>query len=97
MEFLQIYTFILKCRSGRSNKVADALSRRKILLTKMQFEVVDFNELKTLYPQDPDFAKAWKSCKDPVTLDRTRWLDFIQDNMLFKESRVCISKSSMRD
>lgn len=63
--------------SGSSNKVVDALSRRQILLTKMQSKVVGFNEFKTLYPKDPNFAEAWKACKDIVTLDRTRWLDFI--------------------
>ena len=47
--------------------------------------MVAFDELKDLYPKDPDFAKAWKACKEPVTLDKTRWLDYlIQDGMLFK-------------
>ena len=35
VEFLQSYTFVLKHRSGKSNRVADALSRRHLLLTQM--------------------------------------------------------------
>ena len=42
VEFLQSYTFVLKHRSGKSNRVVDALSRRQLLLTQMQIEVVGF-------------------------------------------------------
>ena len=35
VEFLQSYTFFLKHRSGKSNKVVDTLSRRQLLLTEM--------------------------------------------------------------
>ena len=78
---------MLKHRSGRSNRVVDALSRRQLLLTIMQVEVVGFDELKNLYPEDPNFFEAWKACKEPVTLDKTRWIDYlIQDGMLFKGS-----------
>ena len=57
------------------------------MLIVMQVEVVRFDELKNLYPKDPDFIEAWKACKEPITLDRTKWLDYmIQDGMLFKGS-----------
>ena len=49
VEFLQSYTFVLKHRSGKSNRLVDALSRRRNLLTKMRVEVLGFNELKNLY------------------------------------------------
>ena len=95
VEFLQSYTFVLKHRSGKSNRVADALSRRQLLLVVMQVEVVGFDELKNLYPKDFDFAKAWKACKEPITLDKTKWLDYlIQDGMLFKGSQLRIPRSS---
>ena len=59
----------------------------------MQIEVVEFKELSTLYPNDPNFGNVWKACTEPDTLDRTKWLDFmIQDNMLFKGSQLCIPK-----
>lgn len=98
VEFLQSYIFVLKHRSGKYNRVADALSRRQLLLIEMQIEVIGFKKLKNLYPQDPDFAEAWKACTIPITLDRTKWLDFIiQDGMLFKGSQLCIPRSSMRE
>ena len=68
------------------------------MLTKMHVEVVGFDELKNLYPDDADFAEAWKACKEPIVVDRTRWLHYmIQDAMFFKGSNLCIPRSSMRD
>ena len=55
---MQSYTFVLKHRSGRSNRVADALSRKQLFLTVMQVEMVGFDELKNLYPNDLDFVEA---------------------------------------
>ena len=43
----------------------------------MYIEVIGFKELSTSYPDDPNFGEAWKACTEPVTLDRTKWLDFI--------------------
>ena len=64
----------------------------------MQVEVVGSNELKILYPNDLDFVEAWKACKEPIAVDRTRWLDYlIQDGMLFKGNQLCIPRSSMRE
>ena len=95
---MQSYTFVLKHRSGKSNRVGNALSRRHLLLTQMQIEVVGFKELTNLYLEDPKFVEAWKACTVPVTLDRMKWLDFIiQDGMLFKENQLCILRSSMKD
>ena len=98
IEFLQIYTIVLKHKSRKSNRVVDALSRRHLLLTQMQIEVVGFKELTNLYPEDPDFAEAWKAYTIHITLDRMKWLDYIiQDGMLFKGSQLCIPRSSMRE
>ena len=60
--------------------------------------MVGFDELKNLYPKDPNFSEAWKACKKPIAVDRTRWLDYlIQDGMLFKGSQLCIPRISMRE
>lgn len=89
---------MLKHRSGKSNKVDDALSRRRSLLTEMRVTILGFEELRTLYDDDPDFAKPWRACREPVTIDRSKWLDyFIQDVMLFRGVQLCIPKNSMRE
>ena len=64
----------------------------------MQIEVVGFKELTNLYLEDLDFAEAWKACIVPITLDKTKWLDFIiQEGMLFKGNQLCIPRSSMME
>ena len=59
----------------------------------MQIEVVGFKELSTLYLDDLDFGEAWKACTEPVTLDRTKWLDLmIQDSMFLLKKPIMHSQ-----
>ena len=60
VEFRQTFQFVLKHKSGQLNKVADALSRSDTLLNAMQYMVVGFEIIKTLYENDYDF---WQSLK----------------------------------
>ena len=56
------------------------------LLIELQIKVFGFKEIKNLYLEDLDFGEAWKACIELVTLDRTKWLNFIILNgMLFRE------------
>jgi len=55
VEFLQDYTYILKHKAGVENRVADALSRCRALLSVMNTEVVGFEKIKDIYDSCPDF------------------------------------------
>jgi len=58
VEFLQSYSFVLKHRSGKSNRVVDALSRRCLLLNEMGVNVVGFDFMRELYEDDANFKEA---------------------------------------
>ena len=45
VEFLQVYTFVLKHKAG-VEKAADALSRRVMILVAMNAEVTEFERLR---------------------------------------------------
>ena len=82
-EFLQIYAFVLKHRSGNYIRAADGLSRRQSLLTKMQVEVVSFNhESKKLYEGYVYFGETWRYCKEPIAVNRKKRLDSIESKMV---------------
>ena len=76
VEFLQSFTFVLKHISGQSNKVADALSRRLLIVQENQIQVLGFEHLRDLYETDLDFQEAYWSCKNPVDMDREPWMDY---------------------
>ena len=64
VEYLQNFTFVIKHKSGVTNRVADALSRRHSLLTKMKVE-----GMKELYDVDPNFSEARRECRVPNLTD----------------------------
>ena len=60
VEYLQSFIFVIKRKSGVTNQVADALSKRRSLLIEMKVKVLGFDEMKELYDTNPNFSKAWR-------------------------------------
>ena len=87
-----------KHKSGVTNRVVDALSRRHSLLTEMNVEVLGFDEMKEFNDVDPNFFEAWRECRAPNLTDHISKYDeyFTQEGMLFKGIQLCIPRSSMR-
>lgn len=88
---MQQFTFVIKHQSGRTNKVADALSRRHSLLATLHVSVPGFSVLADLYPHDPFFAKIWSA------LQNGRDSEYVlQDDFIFRENRLCVPMCSLR-
>ncbi|PKU79630.1 putative mitochondrial protein [Dendrobium catenatum] len=90
--FLQKFSFVVKYKTGKLNRVADALSRRAALLTRLQTEVTGMQEMKALYAEDTDFGSIWESCCFGTPQD-----DFsVRHGFLFKGNSLCVPESSWR-
>jgi hypothetical protein len=98
VEFMQNFTFVIKHIAGTANKVADALSRRILIIQEFQVETLGFEHLKEMYREDLDFEEAYEACKHPLLGGRIPWTKYlIQDGLLFKGSQLCVPRCSMRD
>ena len=62
ISFIQRFTFSIKHKSGKLNRVVDALSRKAACLINNRADVFGFDYFKELYHQDRDFAEIWESC-----------------------------------
>ena len=51
MEYLQSFTFVIKHINGQANKVADALSRRSLVIQECKVQILGFEFMKELYVQ----------------------------------------------
>ena len=76
VEYLQNFTFVLKHISGQANKVADALSRRTLLLQESTMQVLGFEHLRELYQTDADFKEAYEACQNPLLRNNSPWLEY---------------------
>ena len=56
--YLERFTYVVKHKSGVSNRVADALSRRSCLLVNMRVEVPSFDSFAQMLTTDPYFSKV---------------------------------------
>ena len=95
---MQNFTFVIKHTSGKSNKFDDALSRINLVVQEVKVVTLGFENLIDIYKEDLDFKDIYVSYEDPVTHNRSQWLYYmLQEDLLFKNSKLCILKCSMRE
>ena len=92
VEFLQIFQFFPKHKFWQLNKEANALSRKHALLNAMQFVMVCFEIVKTLYENDSNSSNICKAC---LSGPKTQF--FIPDGHLFRGKQLCILNFSLRE
>ena len=63
LEFTKPFPYIIKYKKGKENIVADALSRRYVLLTSLDAKLISFEYVKELYENDADFAETFAACE----------------------------------
>jgi hypothetical protein len=98
VEYMQNFTFVIKHISGTANKVADALSRKFLLLQELRVKTLGFENLKDMYAGDADFREAYEAVENPILRDQSPWIDFmIQEGLLFRGNQLCILNCSMRE
>jgi len=92
VEFIETFPYVIKYKQGKENIVADALSRRYVLLSTLDARFLGFEHIKELYKDDSDFANVYNACETSAFGKFYRL-----DGYLFKESRLCVPLSSMRE
>uniref|UniRef100_A0A2N9GA30 Reverse transcriptase n=1 Tax=Fagus sylvatica TaxID=28930 RepID=A0A2N9GA30_FAGSY len=62
MEYIETFPYVIRYKQGKENIVADALSRRYVLLTSMSAKMLGFEYVKDMYANDADFSNVYKAC-----------------------------------
>ena len=95
-EVLQEFTFSLRHRPGRDNKVADALSRRQHTLQLSQAAITGFNHLPLIYKDCPDFREVWQKAQlANATQSLAEYR--VEAGFLFFHNLLCVPVGSTRD
>ena len=61
-EFIESFPYVIKYIKGKENVVADALSRKCMLVTQLELNVIGFEHIKDLYDHDHFFANSYAKC-----------------------------------
>ena len=54
--------YVIKYKKGKTNVVADALSRRHTLFCSQGAQILGFDNIRDLYALDENFSPIYKSC-----------------------------------
>jgi hypothetical protein len=82
----------MKYKKGKDNVVADALSRKSVLLNQLEVKVLGLQSLKDMYKNDPEFSEPYSHCKDGKGWEKYH----IHDGFLFRANKLCVPNSSVR-
>ncbi|GJT48665.1 putative reverse transcriptase domain-containing protein [Tanacetum coccineum] len=91
LAFLEKFTFVVKHKTGVSNRAADALSRRSGLLVTMQVDVPGLDVIRDMVAVDPYFLVVLQGVQAGEKPDF-----FLHNGFLFKGNQLCIPDSSLR-
>ena len=91
-EYIESFPYIIMYKKGKENVVADALSRRCMLTTKLELDIVGFEHIQDLYAHDPYFALPFANCQHHKTWNTY----YMKDGYLMRANKLCIPESSLR-
>ena len=92
LEFVETFPYVIRYKQGKENIVADALSRRYVLLTSMSARMLGFDMIKELYTCDSDFTEIFVACTKSAF-----GKFYLHEGFLFRANRLCIPVCSMRE
>jgi hypothetical protein len=92
VEFIECFPYIVKYKKGKENVVADALSRKSVLLNQLEVRVPGLENMKYLYAADPIFAEPYLKCREGKGWDKYH----LHDGFLFRANKLCVPDSSAR-
>ena len=91
-EIIESFPYIIKYKKGKDNVVANALSRRHILLSQLDVKILGLESIKELYANDSYFAEPFSKCNKGKG-----WKKFhLHDGFLFRANKLCIPDCSVR-
>nr|KYP34521.1 Retrotransposable element Tf2 [Cajanus cajan] len=91
LEFLEQFPYIIKFKKGKSNVVADALSRRHALLMSLGTQILGFDNIRELYEKYLEFGVNYQKCQQKAFEGF-----YMAEGYLYKEGRLCIPQGSIR-
>ncbi|CAM8877881.1 unnamed protein product [Rhodiola kirilowii] len=92
VEFIETFPYVVRYKKGKENVVADALSRRHVLLNQLEIKVLGLESLKALYVADPYFSEPYERCQDGKGWDKYH----MHDGFLFRANKLCVLDCSVR-
>ena len=58
VEFIETFPYVIRYKQGKENIVADALSRRYVLISTLNAKLLGFEHIKELYADDHDSTSS---------------------------------------
>ncbi|KAH9680027.1 hypothetical protein KPL71_026381 [Citrus sinensis] len=63
VEFIEMFLYVICCKQGKENVVADALSCRYVLILALNAKLLGFEHIKKFYIDDHDFSVEYQACE----------------------------------
>ena len=92
VEFIETFPYVIRCKQGKENVIADALSQRYALISTLDAKLLGFEHIKELYPLDQDFCEEFRACEQ-----NTVGKSFRHKGFLFQENKLCVPNCSLHD